>query len=202
MLANPIKNFDQLQFRLNHIDYYLGHEQEAYRVHHQLGTICDIPKTISNLLYRKLLASGFIKLRSTLRTIFEQEFVRQEVQRIGLPQQIETTVEAFYHTLQATLKDDEDFADDMNFIRDGVDPEIDKLREIAFHSDKLLIDYQQLLAEITGISNVKVKFVLNQGYFIEITNKDIEQFETTLAEYKKNNSDDKKSDLIRRNTLK
>jgi DNA mismatch repair ATPase MutS len=140
-LANPINDFDQLSYRLNHIDYYLNHEQEAYRIHHQLGTLCDIPKTISNLLYRKL--------RSTLRTIFEQEFIRQEVQRIGLPQQIETTVEAFYHTLQATLKDDEDFADDMNFIRDGVDPEIDKLRDIAFHSDKLLVDYQQFLAEIT-----------------------------------------------------
>lgn len=74
----------------------------------------------------------------------------------------EKIVEDFYHTLQATIKDDEDFADDMNFIRDGVDTEIDRLRKIAFHSDNLLLEYQQLLAEITGISNVKVKFILNQ----------------------------------------
>lgn len=111
-------------------------------------------------------------------------------------------MENFYHTLSSTLKDDEDFADDMNFIRDGVDGEIDRLRKIAFHSDNLLLEYQQFLAEITNISNVKVKFILNQGYFIEITNKDIEQFESKLSEYKKNNPDDTKSDLIRRNTLK
>ncbi|AHB41214.1 hypothetical protein P148_SR1C00001G0419 [candidate division SR1 bacterium RAAC1_SR1_1] len=202
VLANPLNDLDQLNHRLEHIQWHIDHEHETHKVHNQLANVYDIPKIISNLLYRKLLASGFIKLRSTLRLFFDQQDMRQELLRIGLPQATEKIVEDFYHTLQATIKDDEDFADDMNFIRDGVDSEIDRLRKIAFHSDNLLLEYQQLLGEITGISNVKVKFILNQGYFIEITNKDIDQFESKLNDHKTNNPDDTKSDLIRRNTLK
>jgi len=199
LLANPINDLDELKVRQGHISWYIEHWQEAQLVHHHLNIVSDIPKIMSNLLYRKLIPSGFIKLRSTLSVFFEQDLMLQELRRIGLSQEKETTVCDFYTTLKTTLKDAEDFEEDMNFIRDGVDPEIDTLRTIAFHSDKLLLEYQQLLTEITGINNVKVKFVMNQGYFIEITNKDIDQFEDRLHSY---NTDKSKAELIRRNTLK
>ena len=202
VLANPINDINKLQYRLNNIEYYLNHLQETHHIHNQLHSVFDIPKIVSNLLYRKLLPSWFIKLRSTLRIFFDNKDMIWEIDRIWLSSKTKQSVYDFYQTLQKNIKDDEDVSDDMNFICDGVDSEIDKLREVAFHSDKLLLDYQQFLAEITGITNVKVKFILNQWYFIEITNKDIDQFESNLTTYKQNNSDDTKSDLIRRNTLK
>jgi len=50
----------------------------------------------------------------------------------------------------------------MDFVRDGYQSEIDELRKIAYHSDELLMQYQQELAQTAGIPNVKVKYVLNQ----------------------------------------
>lgn len=47
--------------------------------------------------------------------------------------------------------------------------------------------------------------MINQGYFIEITNKDITQFETKLKDYLAQTTDQDLLDtfhLIRRNTLK
>jgi len=202
ILANPINNLDQLNQRLNHIQWYFDNEHDTHKIHYQLWNVSDIPKTISNLLYKKLLASWFVKIRSTLRLFFEQDFILKELKRVWLDDNLEKSIKDFYNNISKTIKDDEDFNDEMNFIRDEVDPEIDRLRKIAFHSDNLLLEYQQLLAEITKISNVKVKFILNQWYFIEITNKDIEQFESKLLEYKNNNSDNNKFELIRRNTLK
>lgn len=79
------------------------------------------------------------------------------------------------------MKNDEEYADDIDFIRDGYQDTIDELRKIAYHSDDLLVQYQQELTQIAGIPNVKVKFVLNQGYFLEVTNKDIETFETKIS---------------------
>jgi len=79
------------------------------------------------------------------------------------------------------LKNDEEYSDDIDFIRDGYQDKIDELRKIAYHSDELLLQYQQELAQIAGIPNVKVKFVLNQGYFLEVTNKDISIFEEKLS---------------------
>jgi len=51
--------------------------------------------------------------------------------------------------LRDTIKDDEDIDDELNFIRDGVDSEIDRLRVTAFHSDNLLLEYQQELANLS-----------------------------------------------------
>lgn len=55
----------------------------------------------------------------------------------------------FAKILRDTIKDDEDIDDELNFIRDGVDSEIDRLRVTAFHSDNLLLDYQQELANLS-----------------------------------------------------
>jgi hypothetical protein len=58
-------------------------------------------------------------------------------------------VREFAKILRDTIKDDEDIDDELNFIRDGVDSEIDRLRVTAFHSDNLLLDYQQELATLS-----------------------------------------------------
>jgi len=84
--------------------------------------------------------------------------------------------------LNQLLKDDNEYKEDIDFIRDGYNAEIDNLRQIAYHSDELLLAYQQELCQVTGITNVKLKFIMNQGYFIEITNKDIAIFEKKMAE--------------------
>jgi len=58
-------------------------------------------------------------------------------------------VREFAKMLRDTIKDDEDIDDELNFIRDGVDSEIDRLRVTAFHSDNLLLEYQQELATLS-----------------------------------------------------
>ena len=60
------------------------------------------------------------------------------------------------------------------------------MRKIAYHSDELLMEYQQFLVQQTGVTNVKLKYIMNQGYFIEITNKDIEPFEKNIGELLEN----------------
>ena len=99
--------------------------------------------------------------------------------------------------MEQLLKNDEEYKDDIDYIRDGYNEKIDELRKIAYHSDELLLQYQQELAQAAGIPNVKVKYVLNQGYFLEVTNKDIENFEKKISK-----DGDEKFSLIRRNTLK
>jgi DNA mismatch repair ATPase MutS len=60
------------------------------------------------------------------------------------------------------LKSDQDVMDGEYFIADGWNEEVDELRKIAFHSDDLLLQYQQFLVQESGVQNVKLKFVMNQ----------------------------------------
>jgi DNA mismatch repair ATPase MutS len=52
-----------------------------------------------------------------------------------------------YNHLQQLLKNDEEYREDIDFIRDGYQEQIDELRKIAYHSDELLLQYQQELSQ-------------------------------------------------------
>ena len=84
----------------------------------------------------------------------------------------------------------------LNYIADGYDAEIDELRRLAYHADDLLLQYQQELVRHTWLSNIKLKYVQNQWYLIEVTPKDIAAFEAAR------NEQDPKFDMVRRQTLK
>lgn len=69
--------------------------------------------------------------------------------------------EDIYQYLFQLLKD-EGLNDELDYIKDGFDSEIDELRKIAYHSDDLLVAYQQEVQQRTGVNNVKVKYISNQ----------------------------------------
>jgi len=62
----------------------------------------------------------------------------------------------------ATLKDG-------GVIREGVDPELDELIQIARDGKTWFADYAQRLREASGIQSLKIKFTSVFGYFIEVT---------------------------------
>jgi len=84
----------------------------------------------------------------------------------------------------------------IDYINNGVDQEIDRLRQIAYHSDQLLISYQQEICKKAQSNNIKIKYINNAGYVIEATPKDIEKIEHIKS------SDNKKFDFLRKQTLK
>ena len=216
VITNPIKDPHQIERRLTTIEHYLDeemverlHEGNIYketkskRIHQMLNHVRDIPKLVSILLYKKLLPSTFIKLRATLRIFFDNKFLLDELRYLWLDKITEWYVQHIYNHLEQILKNDEEYNDDIDFIRDSYQDKIDELRKIAYHSDELLMQYQQELAKVWWIPNVKVKYVLNQWYFLEVTNKDIETFETKISnsEWRMQNAE-WKFEIVRRNTLK
>ena len=203
ILTNPTKDVQQLQRRLDTIEKYFNDQEKSKHIHALLANVRDIPKLVTTILYKKLLPNTFIKLRATLRIFFENTFLLNELSYIGLNDTNQTYLQNVYNYLEQLLKNDDDYKDDLDFIRDGFVTQIDELRKIAYHSDDLLIQYQQELAQTAGIPNVKVKFVINQWYFLEVTNKDVETFETKISnsEFRMQNAE-WKFDIIRRNTLK
>ncbi len=224
IITNPIKDQHQITRRLDNIEHYLNNgtmerwspspqqtnngsihnDWKSTRIHQLIHHVRDISKLVSTLLYKKLLPSTFIKLRSTLRIFLENKFLLDELCHLGLSETAQNYVQHLYNYLEQILKNDEEYKDDIDFIRDGYQNDIDELRKIAYHSDELLMQYQQELAQIWGIPNIKVKFILNQWYFLEVTNKDIQQFEKQVLSilwWVTDNEKDKYH-VIRRNTLK
>src|SRR5690606_7548750 len=57
-----------------------------------------------------------------------------------------------------------------NVIANGVNAELDKLREIAYGGKDYLLAIQKREAEATGIPSLKIAFNNVFGYYLEVTN--------------------------------
>src|SRR5690606_9434098 len=57
-----------------------------------------------------------------------------------------------------------------NVIADGVNEELDRLRQIAFGGKGFLLEIQKREAEATGIPSLKISFNNVFGYYLEVTN--------------------------------
>jgi DNA mismatch repair protein MutS len=57
-----------------------------------------------------------------------------------------------------------------NIIREGLDPELDELRGLAYSGKDFLLQIQQREIERTGISSLKIGFTNVFGYYLEVTN--------------------------------
>jgi len=124
-----------------------------------------------------------------------------ELKLLWLSENEESQLKSLYESLKNMLKSDQEVMDGDYFIAEWWNSEVDELRKIAFHSDDLLLQYQQFLVQQSWVQNVKLKFVMNQWYFIELTTKDSVQFEEKLWIWNWN-QEDERLNLYRRNTLK
>lgn len=203
-LANPINSLSEIQRRQNLISHYQEIDYSKF-ILKKLWDTFDLQKLTSSILYKKLSPIPFLKLRSTLNLFFwwneESKILLEELKLLWLQPGEESELQKLHETLQKMLKSDQDVMDSDYFIADWWNNEVDELRKIAFHSDDLLIQYQQFLVQESWVQNVKLKFVMNQWYFIELTTKDSVQFEEKLWIWKWTNEDERMN-LYRRNTLK
>ena len=203
-LSNPVNSLTEIQRRQNLISHYQEVDYSKF-ILKKLWDSYDIQKLTSSIFYKKLNPIHFLKLRSTLDLFFwwndESKILLKELKLLWLQEDEEKKLKYLHDTLKKMLKSDKEVMDWEYFIADSWNSEVDELRKIAFHSDDLLMQYQQFLVQESGVQNVKMKFVMNQWYFIELTNKDAIQFEEKLWIWNWE-SDDERLKLYRRNTLK
>lgn len=206
ILKNPLNKKSELEWRLVQIAYY--QQFDATRAMHQaFASFHDLPRLVSLILYKNGRYPPFQKLRAVLEMVFAQEdqIFLSELKRIGLDAQSLTALTSLYDLLQQALKADIELLGDDNFIADGYDEEIDRLRKLAYHSDDELFSYQQQLVQKTGINNIKVKYIINQGYFLELTSKDAQLFDQFIKTHPLDPADPllaEKWSFVRRQTLK
>jgi len=206
LLLNPTNIKTELLWRYSKIEEY-SISENTEEINRFLSSFFDVPKLLTLIAYRKLNWVPFMKLRSILKSslYWLDWLVLEELKKLKLEENEIWEIKELYELLNKALKPDENLLGDQDYIADWYNEEIDQLRALAYHSDEVLLKYQQELVSKTWITNIKLKFVTNQWYFLEITSKDIEEFErffnncnfASLSDEEK-----EKYSVVRRQTLK
>ena len=199
ILSHPLKNIDHITARQGHIVHWMDEYDEAQAINRLLWTLYDIPRLLTRLVYKIPHYQSFQRLRTTLHTLLyggNGMGCQAELFAIDTELQIKHLT-ALYDRLTEMLKPDDELSNNADeYIRSGYDNSVDELRNLVHHTDQILLQYHQQLINHLDTSEVKIVFVSNQWYLIEVTPKNINLIESRKQE------GDEYFDFDRRQTLK
>ncbi len=169
----PLKDSREINRRLDIVDYFFRSPDNRDALKDALGQIGDLERLIAKVSAGRVNPRELVQLRHALAMI---EPIRHICLESGQP-----ALESIGEQLNPCTGIAERIEKEINpdpptainrgpVIRDGVDSELDELREIAYKGKDYLLRLQQRESALTGIPSLKVAYNNVFGYYIEVTN--------------------------------
>ncbi len=132
----------------------------------------DIERIVTRIALKTARPRDLSALRDALATLPRLKSQVDNLQTLALARLSEAlSLEANIHDgLQASLKDEPATSlRDGGVMRDGFDVELDELRGLQSNASGFLLELERRERERTGINNLRVEFNRVHGFFIEVT---------------------------------
>jgi len=172
-LLFPLKDVKAINGRLDVVEAFMRDSEVRQELRDSLEHVGDMERIISKVAVGRVSPREIVQLRNALTAI---EPIRELCMASDTPA-VQTIGEQLNPCTKLRDKIAREINDDppvavnrMNVIRDGVDAELDELREIAFKGKDYLLKVQARESEATGISSLKIGYNNVFGYYIEVTN--------------------------------
>jgi DNA mismatch repair protein MutS len=171
-ILRPLAEKEPIQDRLDAVEELAFRTLERGRLRDALGGVQDLDRLLGRVTLGTASPRDLLALARSLRAVpAAQEamaeciapLVRGEAKSLNPPLELAKDVEE-------TLSDEPPAAlKDGGAIRDGVDPELDLLRETSRGGRTTIAAIEERERARTGISNLKVRFNRVFGYYIEVS---------------------------------
>lgn len=174
-LLFPLKDVPEINRRLDIVEYFMREPDDAALLHDSLAAIGDMERLVSKVAIGRVNPRELLQLSNALKEMVPVKEIclraeGREDALVALGRSIDCC-EAIRDRISREIRNDAPalLAKGM-VINDGVDPELDELREIAYRSKDYLMKIQAREVEATGISSLKIGYNNVFGYYIEVTN--------------------------------
>ena len=172
-LAMPIMDIRQLDARYDIVQHFLDKPDILSEIQLQISGTGDLERTISRVATGKILPREMLQLG---RSLSRMEPIRDLCSGSGvealdkLAAEMRNTREVFRRITETLDENPAGQIGKGDVIAAGVDPELDRLREISRGGKEYLLQMQQREIERTGISALKISYNNVFGYYIEVRN--------------------------------
>jgi len=169
----PLKNIQPIVERLDAVEYFTLQGEATEQIRHHFQQIGDLERLISKVAVARVNPREMIYLKRALDAIelvktmcesSDNEGLRKIGDQLHICQLVRERIDREINPDPPAL------AIKGNIIREGIDPELDELRKIAFSGKDYLVNIQRREMERTGISSLKIGFTNVFGYYLEVTN--------------------------------
>lgn len=169
----PLKDVEQINRRLSVVEYFFKDVEGRELLTRQLEAIGDLERLVSKVAVGRITPRELVQMRAALAAIepikamcsaSNHEVLQGIGEQLNLCQIIRDRIE------REINPDAPNLIARGNFIRQGVNSELDELRQISHSSKDFLMQMQQQESERTGIPSLKIGFNNVFGYYIEVRN--------------------------------
>jgi DNA mismatch repair protein MutS len=170
-VAMPLKNISQINKRLDAIDFFGKHNEEATKLHSMLSEMGDLERLISKAAAMRVNPRELIQLK---RSLALTENIKELLLNFNNKIFEETAIglhpcKELQEKLLQLNEDAPVMVSKGKVMASGINADLDELREIAYSGKDYLLKIQQAESGRTGIPSLKVGFNNVFGYYLEVT---------------------------------
>ena len=169
----PLKDEKPINDRLNVVEYFFRKPDFRELIEDELHRIGDLERIISKVAVGRVSPLEVVQLKVALQAIEPikeacQQADNPSLNRIG--EQLNLCISIRDRIEKEINNDPPLLINKGGVIKDGVDTELDELRQIAYSGKDYLLKIQQRESELTGIPSLKIAYNSVFGYYIEVRN--------------------------------
>ena len=169
----PLKDKKPIDERLNVVEYFFRQPDFKAVIEEQLHLIGDLERIISKVAVGRVSPREVVQLKVALQAIEPIKLACIQADNASLNQigeQLNLCV-TIRDRIAKEIKNDPPLAVNKGgVIQDGVNADLDELRQISYSGKDYLLKIQQRESEETGIPSLKVAYNNVFGYYIEVRN--------------------------------
>ncbi len=172
-LALPLKDKAPIEERLDVVDYFLSKHEVTEHIIQHIELIGDLERIISKVATARISPKEVVQLKRALSAIDPIKIAcsgskNKSLEKIA--EQLNPCKTVIDRIEKEITSDPPYLIAKGNVIAEGVNAEMDELRNISFSGKDFLLQIQQRESEKTGITSLKVGFNNVYGYYLEVTN--------------------------------
>ena len=169
----PLKDEKPINERLNVVEYFFRQPEFKELIEEQLHLIGDLERIISKVAVGRVSPREVVQLKVALQAIEPikeacLEADNASLNRIG--EQLNLCISIRDRIAKEINNDPPLLINKGGVIKDGVNADLDELRQISYSGKDYLLKIQQRESELTGIPSLKVAYNNVFGYYIEVRN--------------------------------
>ena len=169
----PLKDVQPINQRLDVVEYFFRHPEFRDTIEEQLHRIGDLERILAKVPPGRVSPREIVQLKVALQAIEPikkacEEADNQTLNVIG--EQLQLCASLRDRIEREINNDPPVLVNKGGVVADGVNPELDELRRIAYSGKDYLLKMQQRESEATGIPSLKIAFNNVFGYYIEVRN--------------------------------
>ena len=180
LILSPLGDVDAINYRLDAVDYFYKTTPIRASLREMLKSVKDIKRITGKISNGNLMPKDCIALVKSLEVMpnikfqllgSNSDFVNDIICGIkDFAEVISLINNAVYDEGAEALSDKKVKKNEIKFIKDGFNEELDEYRKLSGQGKSVLAEIEAREKEKTGIKNLKVGFNKVFGYYLEVTN--------------------------------